>query len=139
VAIYTLDIEDDYEFDVIGISSHEKPYRLAWSLNRGMNWMMSRREDLTVPQRNAVSGHAQFRYNHPNDTSVITLIDNKTSEGLFLPELSQFDFILKLENMRFGCDDHMLKKLRNCAFVITAFPLQIEKLKSKQNLIFEHR
>jgi hypothetical protein len=139
VAIYTLDIEDDYEFDVIGISSHEKPYRLAWSLNRGMNWMMSRRDDILVQQKSLNSGHAQFRYVHPSDTSVITLIDNKTSEGLFLPEINQFDFILKLENMRFGCDDLMMKKLRACAFVITAYPLQIEKLKSKQNLIFEYR
>ncbi len=137
--IYTLEIEDNYDFDLIGISSHEKDYRLAWALNKCMFWRMVRIADIDVQQKSSRSAHGQFRFSHPIEQTVITLIDNKTQDGFFMQELQQFDYLLKIENERFGCDDAFYKKLRTTPFVLTAYPLQIEKLKSKQNLLYEYR
>lgn len=136
---YTLDIETNYEFDLIGISSHEKNYRLVWSLNKCMGWNLRRIEDISMNQRGGDSLHAQFRFFHPTEHSIITLIDNKTPVGFFLPDVQHFDYVLKIDDDQFGCDDAFFKKLRNNPFIITAHPLDVDKLKSKQNLLYEYR
>lgn len=139
MAVFILDIEEDYDFDLIGISSHEKDYRLAWSLNRCMRWKMVRIDDILIHQKNEISRHAQFRFIHPVEQTIITLIDNKTPGGFFLPDVQQFDYVIKIENERYGCDDTFYKKLRSTPFVLTAYTLQIDKIKSKQNLLYEFR
>lgn len=135
---HTLDIEDDYDFDLIGISSHERDYRLVWSLNRMMGWKMIRHTDITVEGKRGISSHARFIYVHPMDQTVVTLIDNKTPHGYFLPEVVQFDYLLKIEGSNFEQDDGFYRKLRSTPFILTAFPLAIDKLRSKQNLIYEN-
>lgn len=139
MTIYTLDIESNYEFDLVGISSHEKDYRLAWSLNKRMGWRLRRISDIIMNQRSNDSSHAQFRFEHPTEQSTITLIDNNTPEGFFLPDVQHFDYVLKIENDQFGCDDAFFRKLRSNPFIITAYPINVEKLKSKQNLLYEYR
>jgi hypothetical protein len=139
VATYTLDIEDNFDFELIGISSHEKDYRLAWALNKRMGWRMIRKTDIELIGKKLMTVHAQFSYVHPQDQTVITLIDNKTPEGLFLPEVTQFDYVLKIESPREDCDDAFFRKIRSTPFVLTAYPIEIQKLKSKHNLLHEFR
>lgn len=139
MAVYTLEITEDFGFDLIGLSSHERDYRLAWSLNRNMGWKLTRLEDLMCETKRGISSYPQFRYLNLTDQTVITLIDNKTQEGLFLPELSQFDYVLKIENSRDPLDDHFLRKLKRTPFLMTAFQVDVEKLKSKRNLLFEYK
>jgi hypothetical protein len=139
VTTYTLDIEDNYDFDLMGISSHERDYRLAWSLNRCMDWKLTRIDNIIIDHKTGTTEHAQFRFTDITEQSVITLIDNKTPNGLFLPEAQQFDYLLKIDNDRNGCDDLFFKKIRSAQFVITAYPLEVSKLKSKQNLLYEYR
>lgn len=138
MATYTLEISDDYGFDVVGLSSHEHNYRLAWSLNRSMGWKLVRIDDLMCENRKIFSSHPQFRFLNSVDQTIITLIDNKTAEGLFLPELSQFDYILKIENMREEVDDLFMKKLKSTPLLVAIYRVDIEKLKSKRNLLFEY-
>jgi len=54
--------EDYYDFDLLGISSHEKNYRLVWSLNRGMNWMLSKVDDVCLDWKGVSSSHSVFKY-----------------------------------------------------------------------------
>ncbi len=139
MAIYTLEITEDYSFDLIGLSSHERDYRLAWALNRNMGWRLIRLEDLICENKKGISTHPHFRYMNWLDQTEITLIDNKTQEGLFLPELSQFDYVLKVENSRDELDDSFFRKLKRTPFLMTAFQIDVEKLKSKRNLLFEYK
>lgn len=139
MAVYTLEIEDNYDFELIGISSHEKDYRLAWALNKRMDWKMIRIADVLIEQKNSVSSHAQFRYLHQLDHTIITMIDNNTPGGYLLPDASQFDYLIKIENARVDLGDVFLRKIKSAQFVLAAFELNIDKLKSKQNLLYEYR
>jgi hypothetical protein len=139
VAIYTLEISEDYGFDVVGLSSHEHNYRLAWSLNRSMGWQLVRIDDLMCENKKIVSNHPQFRFLNLTDQTVVTLIDNKTEDGLFLPELSQFDYLLKIENMREELDEIFMRRLRRTPMLFGAYRIDIDKLKSKRNLLFEYK
>lgn len=139
MAFHTLEIEEEYDFEIIGVSSHEKDYRLAWSLNKCLGWRLRRKHDLEVRGKRSVSYHAQYHWVHPVDLVVFTLIDNKTPEGIFMPDLAQFDYILKIEQAGEELSDAFLHRLRQADFVLAVQRQNVDKLKFKNNLLDESR
>ena len=135
--VYHLDIEVEYDFELIGLSSHEKDYRLVWSLNKHMQWNLARAEDVLLETKGQHSRHSRFEYRQLNDMLHFTLLDNKTPEGLLMPELAQFDFLLKIEDPASNLDDDFYRKLRKTPFLLAAFPLEVNKLKNRHHLITE--
>jgi hypothetical protein len=139
VAFHTLEIEDEYDFEIIGVSSHEKDYRLAWSLNKSMGWRLVRIDDAVAEGKRSTTHHARFRWTHPVDQTVFTLIDNKTPEGTFMPDLAQFDYILKIEQPAESVMEKLLVGLRQTDVVLAFQQQEVEKLKFKDNLLDEDR
>lgn len=136
--VYTLDIEEDYGFELIGISSHVHDYRLAWALNKQMGWMLSKQDDVELKSGRHLSSHPLFEFQHPVDMSLIALIGNKSESGSLLPELQQFDFVLKIEDMPHIIDDDFYKSLRKTPLIQTLMVIDADKIKSKQNLIYNN-
>lgn len=134
--VYTLDIEDDYSFDLIGISSHVHDYRLAWALNKHMGWMLGRQNDIAVKTVKNLSFHALFEYDHEQEMSLIALLSNKSENGFLLPELQQFDYLLKIENLQHELNDAFYKQLRKTSFIQTVMVVDASKIKSRHNLIY---
>jgi hypothetical protein len=139
VAFHTLEIEDEYDFEIIGVSSHEKDYRLAWSLNKSLGWRLVRIEDAVVEGKRSTTHHARFRWTHPVDQTVFTLIDNKTPDGTFMPELIQFDYLLKIEQPSESVMKKLQSGLRNTDFVLAFQRQEVDKLKHKDILLDENR
>jgi hypothetical protein len=139
VAFHTLEIEDEYDFEIIGVSSHEKDYRLAWSLNKTLGWRLVRIEDAVVEGKRSTTHHARFRWTHPVDQTVFTLIDNKTPEGTFMPDLMQFDYLLKIELPSESSMKKLQSGLRKTDFVLAFQRQEVDKLKYKDNLLDENR
>lgn len=135
--VYYLDLGIDEDFELIGISSHEKDYRLAWALNRSMNWSLTRITDIELSLKSQVSIHAQFQFEHPVDGHLYTLIDNKTENGYLIPELIQFDYLIKIDQASAAMDDDFYKGLRKTPFVLAVYPVDLAKVKSKQNLFYQ--
>ena len=139
MAFHTLEIEDEYDFEIIGVSSHEKDYRLAWSLNKSLGWRLVRIEDVVVDGKRSTTQHARFRWMHPVDQTVFTLIDNKTPDGTFMPELIQFDYLLKIEQPSESVMKKLQSGLRNTDFVLAFQRQEVDKLKHKDILLDENR
>jgi len=137
VPIYYLELGIDEDFELIGISSHEKDYRLAWALNRTMNWGLSRIADIELTHKTQISNHAQYQFEHPVEGHLYTLIDNKTENGFLIPELTQFDYLIKIDQSSAEMDDDFYKSLRKTSFVLAVYPIDLSKLKSKQNLFYQ--
>lgn len=139
MAFHTLEIEDEYDFEIIGVSSHEKDYRLAWSLNKTLGWRLVRVADVVVEGKRSTTHHARFRWTHPVDQTVFTLIDNKTPDGNFMPDLAQFDYLLKIEQPADLTMKKLLEGLRKTDFVLAFQTQEVAKLKFKENLLDENR
>ena len=139
MAFHTLEIEEEYDFEIIGVSSHEKDYRLAWSLNKCLGWRLKRIQDIEIRGKRSISVHAQYRWVHPVDQTVFTLIDNNTPEGMFMPDLPQFDYLLKIEMSGDELEDEFFQQLRNADFVLAIQLQDVNKLKYKNHLLDESR
>ncbi|MFN0032935.1 MAG: IPExxxVDY family protein [Flavobacteriales bacterium] len=133
--IYQLNIEADEDFELTGISSHQKDYRLAWAINRQMEWRLVRQTDFETKRNEQLSAFAQFTFVLPLEQTLFTLIANKSENGMLMPELPQFDYLLKAENNPQPLDDVFYKKLKSTLFINAAFPLPVDKLKNKHVLI----
>jgi hypothetical protein len=136
MATHILEYKEEYDFELIGISSHEKDYRLVWAINKSLKWALFRKPDLEVQLKSNKSMHASFEYRDPIDKRLYTLIENHGSEGYLLPEMTSWDFVLKVEDSYDDLSQDFYRQLRKTTFVLAVAPLVTEKLKSKQNLIF---
>ena len=136
---YYLDDTYEYDFLLIGISCHEKDYRISWALNQALSLDLVReKEDLEVflNKTNEVSLHSIYTFKNKETHNEFFLLNNRSSSGLLIPEQPMADYLLIIkENFDFPID-LLLKKIKKINFILTAFNMPVEQLKSKENLIF---
>ncbi|MEZ4800588.1 MAG: IPExxxVDY family protein [Flavobacteriales bacterium] len=137
MATQTIETIYDFDFEVIGITSQERETRLAWSLNMALDFGLIRVEDHQLFVKSGKSEHCKFESYHEEDNVTLTLLSNKGSNAYLLPEFSRFDYILILDGVPSEIVEMMVKAIRKVNFVLAAFPLEPESLKSKYNLILE--
>lgn len=130
-----IEIDHDYDFDVYGLTCQEKDYRLAWAINMAMGWKLEREEDHLVQQKKGDTYHTRFAFEDEGEGIVCTLLGNKAEGGTMLPEHASFDFVLVVEGGIEGQRPEVLKQIRAISFVQAILKLDLEKLKSKNNLI----
>lgn len=159
---HTLEIQYDYDFVLIGISSHEKDYRMCWALNNKFNLELIKVNSLEIKgkKQDTPSFFSLFTYDHPDSfmeytvvanlsesktgtTQEYTLFGSKTkphsySENEFLiPEHKQMNyfFVIKGE-VEEPAVQQMIKQIKEIDMVLTAIPIDVTQLRSKHNLIF---
>lgn len=136
---HTLDIEYDFDFVLLGISCHEKDYRISWALREKLGFDLCRGEDIVISNRKPGEdgSFAVFESLNEDNDSGIYLVANRSESSFLIPEQRAFDYFLLAKG---GYDkqdqEFMLKKTREIPFVLTAFSIDPNSLKSKQNLIF---
>jgi len=159
---HTLEIQYDYDFVLIGISSHEKDYRLCWALNNKFGLELIKVDSLEIKgkKQETPSFFSLFTFDHPDGfleyTVVANLSESKSgsiketdlfgsqlkahshSENEFLiPEHKQMNyfFVVKGE-VEESATEAMVKKMKEIDIVLTAIPIDVSQLKSKHNLVF---
>ncbi|UQD55429.1 IPExxxVDY family protein [Flavobacterium sp. K5-23] len=162
MAIHKLDLGDFDEIDYLLVAIHTtlEDYRLAYLINQKLDINLSKNKDDI--QVNSKEGEAKFsRFHHYNSDKTISwnLIQNRNEvfqekkdsiQNLFsdttlevstkvylLPEFKKADYFLKIENNIEMIDLSIMKKLLNTIDSIsTVYTVDINKIKSKNNLIF---
>lgn len=133
-----LQFEPDFNFQLIAISSHQKDYRLCWFLNRDLKLNMARDKDIEVAQNGKSEYFSSFYFNDEVLDLHYTLIENFSENGLFLPDLKQADYFLKIDGeMDSEHSTDLLNKIRTCEVVQTAFELEPEQLKFASKLLYD--
>lgn len=159
---HTLEIQYDYDFVLIGISSHEKDYRMCWALNNKLGLELVKVNSLEIKgkKQETPSFFSLFTYDHPDGfveyTVVANLSESKTgvtqentlfggkakshsySENEFLiPEHKQMNYFFVIKGDLDETEiQGMVKQIREIDMVLTAIPIDASQLKSKHNLIF---
>lgn len=159
---HTLKINYDYDFALIGISSHAKDYRLCWALNKALEVEFTKTESLEINSKNDTpSFFSLFKYENEEEFVeyfvIANLSENKlsntqehslfskkgkelpasTGHGILIPEQKQMNYFFLIRG-EFDADkvDDILKKIKSLELVLTALELNVAELKSKKNLIF---
>ncbi|MGV3461534.1 MAG: IPExxxVDY family protein [Flavobacterium sp.] len=160
MAIHKLQIDEfiTVDFELIAIHSALEDYRLAYFINSALGIMLERCDaGIGIKVKDGETSFSRYDYEDP-DGCAWSLIQNKDKitsrqdgpaslfgeEGMsittnvhLLPEFKKVDYILKIENI--PCNtalDEVVENLLEIKHVTTAYPVEHNKIKSKNNLIF---
>jgi hypothetical protein len=137
-----LNIEYNYDFYVFVIISSAKPHKFAWELNETLDLNLKKAEDLIFEF--IKEGKILItNYIHQTDFSCFRLFKNKscefyeTTKPFLLPELKEYDYIFQVSGEIQIMEPSVVEqKIRSINIVEYIKGVNIENLKSKENLIF---
>ncbi len=135
-------VDYQYDFEIYGIISPAKEYRLAWLLNNHLKIHLVKNEDIV---HNFVNREDLRISNYIYETENMTFrllknkSENKTDDKLdfLIPELHKFDFFIMKNGLLDGkADSGFLSAIKQIPGIHYITGFDIEKIKSKENLIF---
>ncbi len=162
MAKHILKLADDFDFVLIGISSHEKEYRICWALNNKFNFEFKKIDSLEIKgkKQDTPSFFSLFNYENQEEFLEYFVLANlsesksveakkytlfrengkesPSSENEFLiPEYKQMNYFFVIKG-EVDADEvkETIRKIKEIDLVLTAVSIDVESLKSKQNLIF---
>lgn len=132
----------DFEYDFLlwGLISNHNDFRVCWHCNRAFKWDLKRGIDIEMMNHalNKPVFFSYFQYEIKDDLYKIELIQNKSEGTLFIPELKKVDYLLIVRGEHdFFDGEKLTSDLNKIPGIQMAMELDIDKIKSKQNLIFE--
>ena len=128
-----------YEFDLLGITSSFKDYKLAWLINNCLKFNLIKGLDHVVEYTDVKKIEVScFQYN--NHGTLIKFLSNKVykengqQQEYLVPEHKHFDFFLLIEGQDTDVTNltNKLKQITGLEFITQ---LDIMKLRSKENFI----
>ncbi len=132
-------IDYAYDFELMGLSTSAKGYKLAWELNHRLGLHLVKQQDLVVGFRNNEEKSFHY-YAHQTRLNRLKLFRNKPAESdagkyFLIPEFPHFDFII-LAAMEDYNLPQLLALVKTIPAVQLAAPISLEGLRSKSNFIF---
>ncbi len=127
----------EYDFQLIGISSHAKDYRLSWEINKrfGIN-LIKEEEVIFSSKKGGDREFSMYFYQDDIEERDVRLIGNKSGGSCLVPEKKAADFFLMLYDYNSLEISEMMREIRKINVVLTAFEMDVNTLKSKENLLF---
>jgi hypothetical protein len=162
MAIHKLDFGefDEIDYELIAIHTSLEDYRLAYFINQKLPINLGKDEnEIHISIKEGETKFSRFYYYDVEKAISWNLIQNKNeviqqknnnSQGLFsninvevstkvylLPEFKKVDYFLKIENTDETMDVLKIQSILNTIeSITTAYSVETNKIKSKNNLIF---
>ena len=162
MAIHRLDLGefDEIDYHLIAIHTSLEDYRLAYFINQKIALNLRRnKNEIQINIKEGETKFSRFVYDDKKKGIFWNLIQNKneviqqkndSSQNLFsnikmeistkvylLPEFKKVDYFLKIENLDDIIDlTHVQTLLNTIENISTVYSVEINKIKSKNNLIF---
>ena len=137
-----LDNDFEIDFDLFGLVSNAKEYKLAWHLNDALEITLSKQEDIQIEFSDRSSILISY-YLYQTDVVKVELLSNKlVSKGArknqyLIPELSQFDYLLKCRDYSGEkSSENVIGFIRDLSLIEYIVKLNFDSLKSKENLLY---
>jgi hypothetical protein len=158
MAIHKLIIDDCEEanYELIAIHTSLEDYRLAYFINQKLPVLFSKNEkQIQVISKVGKINFSKFSYTSSEKEEYWDLIQNKNeiiiqknlaTQNLFanedettttylVPEFKKVDYFIKIENSEIDIES-ILTKINSIERISTVYTVDLDKIKSKNNLIF---
>lgn len=135
-----LDIEYTFDFDLYGIISTVKAYKLAWELNHALGGKLVKSDDYEVQHRkNVICNY--LHYAQHGEVNSLKLFRNKPNEegaakDFLVPDHPHFDFLLLAHGEAFADSNRLQELLRNIPSIELVAFIPLAALKTKEYFIF---
>lgn len=150
---------DEIDYQLIAIHSPLEDYRLAYYINQNLpvnlkksncNIHISNKDGETQFTRFIFEDDKDIAWNLVQNQNDAILSSENNNQGLFanssnefspkiylIPEFKKVDYFLKIENDEVAIDvSKIINNLKKIDRISTVYAVEVEKIKSKNNLIF---
>lgn len=133
--VVKLKLTPEFDFLAFAIASHQKDYRLTWAVNQALNISLSQSKPFKYSDSKRSLEQEFVCYTFTENAREYTLISNFSEKGHLLPEYKNINFVLIISGSHKTLDhDLIVKKLKDVSIIISAFEVDVPKLKSKKKL-----
>lgn len=135
--VHKLHTAIDDDIGLIGLSSDENDYRLAWLLNEKAGTSFARIDDLVLYHRKLEleQSFALFRYTDEDSLLTYRLIANRCENGYFLEDIRNLDYLIHIQGDVFPEElQKLLDLITKVPAVRMCVPVDLKRLKSSERL-----
>ena len=124
------DFADACDFELLGLSSHLPPHRLAWELNQHLEWRLEFFKVLEIQQRKGHSEHAVYRYEDVSShgSQMWYVIENKAPNGMIarFKGGAEMDYLVQAMDEVGSMADTMerIRSMRGVNYILQLDPLE---------------
>lgn len=135
-----LEIEYSFDFELLGIISSAKGYKLAWDINATLSARLVKQKDLIIHLKNKqIVSHSYYSFE--NEVNTLKLFRNKPNEpeltkNLLVPEFPHYDYIILTRGEEHQNSNRLQELLRNNSSIELVAFIPLDALKLKDNFIF---
>lgn len=135
-----LEIDYSYDFELLGVISSAKGYKLAWDMNNHLGIRLIKQQDLTIQFANQIIG-TYSHFSHDSPLNRIKLFKNKPNETdtvkyLLVQEFPHFDYIVMSQGADKIDSNRLQEYLRAISSVEMVAFIPLDALKAKDYFIF---
>lgn len=132
---FNLDVIDEYPYIMLGINTSLKSYRMAWNINKTLGIALKKLNPIAIANANKeVISFTMFNTFVPHHNAQYRLVENRNAGNLFIPEQPRSDYFLLVDESPEVDVESLVKKVRDIKSVSMAYIVDIDSLKSKQNI-----
>ena len=124
------DFADACDFELLGLSSHLPPHRLAWEMNQHLEWRLEFFKVLEIQQRKGHSEHAVYRYEDVSSLGSQTwyVIENKAPNGMIarFKGGAEMDYLVQAMDETGSMAEAMerIRSMRGVNYILQLDPLE---------------
>jgi hypothetical protein len=133
-------VDHIYEFELLGFVAPVKDYKMAWIINNSLDLKLVKTEDYEIEFINGTK-LCVSQYKYEKENGFIQLLKNKsftpdTNSIYLIPELKIIDYFLIIQDFTSDVDiNDYIERLSGNSVIQNVVKLDIEKIKSKENLL----
>ncbi|MBL0741337.1 IPExxxVDY family protein [Chryseolinea lacunae] len=133
-------IDYEFDFELLGLTSSAKGYKLAWEVNQALNIQLVKQPDLVVGFKNNEEKSFSY-YAYETQLNRLKMFKNRPSETdpgkyFLIPEFPHFDFIILAAMEEQYAHQQLIQLIKPIASIQLVSLIPLEGLKSKSNFIF---
>lgn len=133
-------IDYEFDFELLGLISSAKGYKLAWEINQALGIHLVKQPDLVVGFKNNEEKSFSF-YAYQTQLNRLKMFKNKPSEQdggkyFLIPEFPHYDFIILTDMEEQYTHQQLIHSIKSITSIQLAAFIPLEGLKSKSNFIF---
>ena len=133
-------IDYEFDFELVGLISSAKGYKLAWELNQALSIHLVKQPDLVVGFKNNEEKSFSF-YDYQTQFNRLKMFKNRPADGdggkyYLIPEFPHYDFIILADMEEHLSHQQLIHLIKSISAIQLAAFIPLEGLKSKSNFIF---
>ena len=133
-------VEPTFDFELLGLVSPVKDYKMAWIINNALDLKLAKTDDYELE---FISGTRLCisQYKCEKENGFTQLLKNKsfshdTNSLYLIPELKIIDYFLLIQDFTSEVDiNDYIERLSGNGLIQNVVKLDIDKIKSKENLL----